>query len=50
MLTAFRNSESREAGFAEKDTVVFIGEKNTELKSKSNDFPEKNINGLLIRY
>ena len=51
VLTALRNSESGKVGFARNDTVVFIGEKNTELKSKSNDFPEKKyINGLLIRF
>lgn len=50
VLTALRNSESRVVGFARKDTVVFIGDKNTELNSKSNDFPEKNMNGMLLRY
>ena len=37
-------------GFAGKDTVVFIRDKNTKLNSKSNDFPEKNMNGMLTRY
>ena len=48
-LTALRNRESRELGFAGKDTVVFIGDNNTELNSKSNGFPEKkNMNVMLI--
>ena len=31
VLTALRNSENREVGFARKDTVVFIRDKNTKL-------------------
>ena len=34
VLTALRNSESREVGFAGKDTLVFIGDKHYRAKFK----------------